>query len=187
MNNGKPQDNDNEASNLMTEQECAMTQASYQPWFPVERKLKPHPDLSCRLEGVSLTLLWQELNDCAFSMEIHFPTIAGILVIDESSYQTFSNSIHVNLNDDLGSNINNEKINTPFPIDIDLNMTNPSRSDYFSLPWPIWKSVRNARRPYYGELGENIYQSLYSYYIVGADSVYLIDTETKPEIKILSC
>ncbi len=39
----------------------------------------------------------------------------------------------------------------------------------------------------YGELGEHIYQDLYSYYMVGADSVYLIDTDVEPTVNVLSC
>ncbi|MBW3532401.1 hypothetical protein [Shewanella sp. NKUCC06_TVS] len=160
-----------------------MIKAAYQPWFPVSRNLKPHPNLSCRLEHLSLTILWQELDNDAFTMELYFPTISGIQVIDESSYQTFLDNISDNFIDIQ----HDDKNNTPFPIDSDLNIKNQSNADYFSLPWPIWKSVKNARRPYYGELGEHIYQDLYSYYIVGADSVYLIDTDVEPTVNVLSC
>ncbi|HAY96705.1 MULTISPECIES: hypothetical protein [unclassified Shewanella] len=160
-----------------------MIKAAYQPWFPVSRNLKPHPNLSCRLDHLSLTILWQELDNDAFTMELYFPTISGIQVIDESSYQTFLDNISDNFSDIQ----HHDKSNTPFPIDSDLNITNQSNVDYFSLPWPIWKSVKNARRPYYGELGEHIYQDLYSYYMVGADSVYLIDTDVEPTVNVLSC
>lgn len=160
-----------------------MIKAAYQPWFPVSRNLKPHPNLSCRLDHLSLTILWQELDNDTFTMELYFPTISGIQVIDESSYQTFLDNISNNLSDIQ----HDDKSNTPFPIDSDLNITNQSNVDYFSLPWPIWKSVKNARLPYYGELGEHIYQDLYSYYMVGADSVYLIDTDVEPTVNVLSC
>ncbi|MFB2662081.1 hypothetical protein [Shewanella mangrovisoli] len=149
-----------------------MESASYQPWFPLKRNLSPYPLINCQLNNLSLTLSWQGQDTHPLAMEIYFPTIAGLQVIDESSYQTHCHQLDAN--------------NTPFPLEQELNHT-IKEYDYFNLPWPIWKSVKNARLHCYGQLGDHIYQALYSYYIIGQECVYLIDTECEPDIIPLLC
>lgn len=144
-----------------------MVSTRYQPWFPLERSLSPYPLINCQLNNLSLTLSWQGQSGTPLAMEIYFPTIAGLQIIDESSYQTYCHQLN-----------NNE---TAFPLEQELNIDFIKRDD-FSLPWPAWKSVKNARLHCYGQLGEHIYQNLYSYYIIGQDTVYLIDTECEPVI-----
>lgn len=136
----------------------------YQPWFPLKTPLKPYPLVHCQLDNLSLTLSWQQDS---VTMTIHFDTIAGLQVVDESSYQTYL------------SHVGNRNIT--FPLDEDLNISAKS-SEHFRLPWPIWKSVKNTRLDCYGELGKHIYTQLYSYYIVSQECVYLIDTECEPEV-----
>ena len=85
----------------------------YQPWFPLKTPLKPYPLVHCQLDNLSLTLSWQQDS---VTMTIHFDTIAGLQVVDESSYQTYL------------SHVGNRNIT--FPLDEDLNISAKS-SEYF--------------------------------------------------------
>lgn len=148
-----------------------MSKACYHPWFPLNAALKPYPLVHCQLNHLSLTINWQQEQD-SVAMIIYFPTIAGLQVIDESSYQTYL------------TNVCDGNNSITFPLDEDLHITE-NNNEYFCLPWPIWKSVKNTRLHCYGGLGEHIYTQLYSYYIISQECVYLIDTECEPEITSL--
>lgn len=84
-------------------------------------------------------------------MEIKFDNgIAGVLCVDESTYQTTSG------------------LGVPDEHEFDSKGFQP-------LPWPAWKSEVNYRKNLYGELGELTYEEMYSYYFVGSETVLLLD------------
>jgi len=135
----------------------------YKPWKPVERIFSTHPFIDWCVSSRSVVLNWTEWlnNECQFEMEVKFEEgLAGILCIDESTYQTTK----------LFGIPEESEINT---------------QDFKPLPWPAWKSELNYRKHLYGELGEIIYTEIYTYYFVGSETVLLIDiADAEPVIKV---
>ena len=135
----------------------------YKPWKPVDRTFSPHPQIVWRVENRSVVLVWTEWlnNQRQFEMEIKFENgLAGLLCVDESIHQTVSN----------------------FELPLESELVSES---FESLPWPAWKSELNYRKHLYGALGDLIYTAIYSYYLVGSDTVLLLDVaDADPEITV---
>lgn len=135
----------------------------YKPWKPAGRIFKAHPQIDWKVEQRSVVLSWTEWldNQCQFEMEIVFENgLAGLLCLDESTYQTAC---------DLGA---------PQESELDSEGFEP-------LPWPAWKSEQNYRKRLYGALGELNYTDIYTYFLVGSDTVLLIDiADSEPTINI---
>ncbi|MCF6226713.1 MAG: hypothetical protein L3J22_10505 [Xanthomonadales bacterium] len=115
------------------------------------------------MEGRTVSLKWTEWlnNKCQFEMEVQFKEgIAGIYCFDESTYQT--TAIHLGV-----------------PSEVELD-----KGGFKPIPWPAWKSELNYRKHLYGDLGAALYENMYSYYIVGSETVILLDVaDSEPVIE----
>ena len=135
----------------------------YRPWKPIDRVLGLHPNLDWKVENRSLSISWTEWlhNKCQFEMIITFEGgIAGLITVDESTYST------------------TQGLGIPGEEEFDAK-------DFAPIPWPAWKSERNYRKPLYGDLGKLCYRDLYTYYLVGNETVLLLDiADSEPVIKV---
>jgi hypothetical protein len=133
----------------------------FKPWRPIDRDFGCHPELIYSLSGRTLRVRLRQTFGPALEIEIEFADcIAGLLVIDESVYQS---SLAFGL---------------PKASDFEFGRFAP-------IPWPLWKEAATPRSALYGDLGRGSYKSMDSYYIVGADTVMLVDVaDDEPSISI---
>lgn len=133
----------------------------FHPWKPVSRPLRIHPNLSWRVEGLSLTVTWEEWYDrsCQFRMRIHFADgFVGHLAADES--------IHFEV--------------AGFPKEEELIKDGKTQ-----LPWPAWRSEKNYHLAAYGDVGAIYYKSLVTYYLHGSETVLMFDiNNAEPQITV---
>lgn len=137
----------------------------YKPWKPLDRLFTPHPYLEWQVHDRTLMLTWSEWfdNECRFRMEVRFENgLAGLFCFDESVYQTAEDALGV-------------------PAETELDWKN-----FSPIPWPAWISEPNYRKHLYGDLGELFYDIVYSYYIVGSETVLLFDiADSEPVVNVI--
>jgi hypothetical protein len=133
----------------------------FRPWRPIEFDIRCHPELRYEVEGRTLRVHLFQFAGPKFELDIHFDEcVAGLIVVDESVYQ--SSSI----------------VGLPGPSDFDDGGFSP-------IPWPMWKEMATPRVSLYGDLGRVTYKSMDSYYIVGCDTVVLLDVaDGEPRISV---
>jgi hypothetical protein len=132
----------------------------FRPWRPFEFDIATHPELRYDVAGRTLRVHLIQVFGPKFELDIHFEGVAGLLIVDESVFQT---SLTLGL---------------PKPCDFDVG-------DFAPTPWPIWKEEATSRSSLYGDLGRISYKSMDAYYIVGCDTVMLLDVaDNEPRVSM---
>ena len=133
----------------------------FRPWRPIDVDIECHPELRYEIAGRTLRVHLIQIYGKKLELDLHFhECIAGLLIFDESVYQSTSIA------------------GLPKPSDLDAQ-------EFARIPWPIWKEAATPRTNLYGDLGRSSYKSMDSYYIVGCDTVMLVDVaDGEPHISV---